>query len=98
MPIIAALKIDPNLSLVWGYEASAYNRLGKFSDAVDAADEAVAIDPGNVLAWTSKGTAETNLGNFGEAVSAYDQALKNFSQFQHLMVQQGIRASQHEPV
>lgn len=47
---------------------------GRFSEAIDYYDRALAIDPGCSTAWLAKGVALHNLGRYDEAILCYERA------------------------
>ncbi|NJO41123.1 MAG: tetratricopeptide repeat protein [Cyanobacteria bacterium CRU_2_1] len=49
--------------------------LGRYSDALSAADEVLASQPDNVAAWELRGNALQQLNQHEEALDAYDQAI-----------------------
>lgn len=54
------------------------NRLyeqGRYQEAVESYDKALAIDPKYAAAWNNRGLALDNLGKHQEAVESYDKAL-----------------------
>ena len=56
------------------------HNLGKFAEALECYDKALAIDPQNSKILSNKGLSLHNLGKFAEALECYDKALAIDSQ------------------
>lgn len=77
----------------------AYAGLGRFADAIAAAEAAVRADPECAIAWTNRAYALAQLGRTSEALAAYDEALA--LQPEHAIAQYGracvlLRAGDYE--
>jgi len=75
-----AISLEPNWSIAWAQEAGILVRLGRDSDAVTAADKAIAgnMDLTNstkAIAWSNKADALINLGQYQEAIQSANQAI-----------------------
>ncbi|MCK4848374.1 MAG: tetratricopeptide repeat protein [Candidatus Heimdallarchaeota archaeon] len=60
---------------VWVIKGENLNRLGKYDEALQACDQAIAIDSKNSSAWRSKGISLFSLSKYDEALQAVDQAI-----------------------
>jgi tetratricopeptide (TPR) repeat protein len=61
-------------SLAWSNKGVALIKLGRYEEALQAADKAIKLDPNLALAWSIKGIALIDLGRYEEAVQAVDKA------------------------
>ena len=68
--------LDPQpAALAWNGVGNSLMALGKYDEAVNAYDMALALDSNIVAAWIHKGRALQELGREDEALAAYDAAL-----------------------
>ncbi|OPX73492.1 MAG: Tetratricopeptide repeat protein [Methanoregulaceae archaeon PtaU1.Bin059] len=58
--------------LIQGVQCNANG--GRFTDAIDYYDRALAIDPECSIAYLAKGVSLHNLGRYDEAIACYDKA------------------------
>lgn len=56
--------------------ANAFNRLGRYEDAIELCDKAIKIDPRYSLVWLNKGNALDGIKKYKEAIECYDKALE----------------------
>jgi len=57
-------------------EGLTYNAVGgRYLEALECYDRALAIDPDFTIAWQAKGVALHNLGRYDKAIECYDRAL-----------------------
>ena len=63
------------LSYLYRDKAFVLIHLGRFSDAVDTANQGLSLYPKDVSLWNNKGYALFKLGQYNDAINAYDQAL-----------------------
>ncbi len=80
---------------MWNNKGVVLSRLGKFTDAIEAYDQALKIDPNYSSAWNNKGVALSRMGKYSEAIKAYDQALmidQNYSALyeNHVILKPGV--------
>jgi tetratricopeptide (TPR) repeat protein len=69
-----ALERDPRYLNAWVNKGSSLLKLGRYSEALAAYDEAIRIDPQSALAWNRKGLALKKLDLPADAASAYSRA------------------------
>ena len=48
----------------------------RYSEAVQAYEEAIRLDPNSTVSWYNKGNALKSLDRYDEAIQAYDQAIR----------------------
>lgn len=60
--------------MAWNFKSTMLFRLGKFQDAIDAADQAIAMKPDIFEARINKGNALNALGRYDEALAMYAEA------------------------
>jgi len=48
----------------------------RYSEAIQAYDEAIRLDPNSTVSWYNKGNALKSLDRYDEAIQAYDQAIR----------------------
>ena len=51
------------------------SRLGKYTESIEAYDQALKLDPEYSIAMNNKGVILSKLGRYAEALEVYDQAL-----------------------
>ena len=56
-------------------QASLYNKLRRYDEAIKSYDRVIEINPNNVDAWNSKGLAFSNQGRYDEAIKSYDRVM-----------------------
>lgn len=66
----------PTLADIWVNRSAALWRLGKFPEALDSANRAVAVDSKSAIAWYNRGVALLALKQPSEAVKSYTRATK----------------------
>ena len=71
-----ATRLGPNNSECWFYLGLAYDRLGRYSDAVDACKQAIRIKPDDAEAHGNLGFAYNQLGRYSDAVDACKRAIR----------------------
>ncbi len=59
----------------WSNKGGALFALGKFSEAIECFDKAIAIDPRNANSWNGKGVALYSIGQHAKAIECFDKAL-----------------------
>jgi tetratricopeptide (TPR) repeat protein len=69
-------KAQPKEPFAWMYVAFAYDRLGRYQEAVNAYKEVVRLEPDLAEAGGGLGAAYSNLGRYQEAVEANKEALR----------------------
>jgi tetratricopeptide (TPR) repeat protein len=63
-------------SAAWAGKGATLVAAGRFAEAVEALDRALAAAPENEVAWINKGTAFSHLGRMNEALRCYNAAIK----------------------
>ncbi len=71
----AALRINAKSSLAYSLKSEIYIAQSKFSEAIEAANQAIAILPSSAR-YNRRGYAYFKLGRYQEAIDDYDQAIK----------------------
>jgi tetratricopeptide (TPR) repeat protein len=59
----------------WSNKGGSLFALGKFSEAIECFDKAIAIDPKHSNSWNGKGVALTSLKQYEKAIECFDKAL-----------------------
>ena len=62
-------------SIIWNNKGVTLSRLGRYTEAIEAFNQALTIDPDYSSAWNNKGVTLSRLGRYTEAIEAFDQAL-----------------------
>lgn len=65
-------------------------QLGRHTDALLAADRALAIDSKHVRAWVGRGASLSNLGRLEDALAAYDRVIAIDSNHSHALFGRGV--------
>lgn len=76
---LLAIARNPDLAWTWGEMSYSYNKLGRYGDALAAAQQAVELggEPKMLGAvYYNIGTAQQKLGNEAEAIEAYETSLE----------------------
>ena len=60
----------------WNQQGIAFAQTGKYDEAIQAFDKAIAINSSYADPWSNKATALYSHGNYIEAIQAYDKALE----------------------
>lgn len=68
--------LDAGHELAWAFLGRAYKAEGKWSDAVEAFDQALKINPGLAKRWLDLGDCYREMGGTAEALAAYKNAAK----------------------
>ena len=63
-------------SAAWTGKGATLVAAGRFAEAVELLDRALAASPENEVAWINKGTALSRLGRMNEALRCYNAAIK----------------------
>jgi tetratricopeptide (TPR) repeat protein len=61
---------------VWYNKGCAFDKLGKYEEAIKCYDKATDIDPEYINAWTCKSLALCKQGKYKKAIKCCDKALK----------------------
>jgi tetratricopeptide (TPR) repeat protein len=69
------LNMKLHLAVVWNNKGVILCKSGKYTEAIEAFNQALMIDPNYSHAWNNKGIAFRKLGNYIDAIKAYYQAL-----------------------
>ena len=59
----------------WNNKGNMHSNKGRYEEAIEAYDKAIAINPDFAIAWGNKGNALNNLGRYEEAIKALDKAI-----------------------
>src|SRR5664280_2850541 len=70
------LELDPDCAAAWFYKGNGLHSMGRFEEALDCFEKALALDPHNAAVWTNKGVSLTKLGRNKEAMYCCDKALE----------------------
>ncbi len=80
IPLLEVLvKRQPNASGLWILLATAYNRVGEWQEAFDAARIAITLDPHYEMYYIERGIAAFRLGKDREAVEDLSRYVKSFA-------------------
>lgn len=60
----------------WASRGVALRRSGRYAQALESYDRAIALKPDDALIWNNRGVALLGLGRFQDALAAFEQALK----------------------
>jgi tetratricopeptide (TPR) repeat protein len=66
---------QPKEEDIWVNLSAVLWRLGRFSEALNAADAAIALDPNLPLAWYNRALSQMSLRNYSAAVVSYESAI-----------------------
>ncbi|MDB9313308.1 tetratricopeptide repeat protein [Spirulina sp. CS-785/01] len=66
----------PKIEDIWVNLSATLWRLGRYGEAIGAAEEAIDLDPELALAWYNKGLSLMSSGQSSAAISAYETALE----------------------
>jgi len=69
------LEENANFTLALVTKAGILNALGRYPEAIDAADQALALDPGQAAAWNNKAFALNQQDRYAEGLAAADTAV-----------------------
>ncbi len=72
----AAIKIDPDQSVVYSNFGASLDRLGRYEDAIQKFEAAIRIDPGDAVTYYNLANSLANLGRHLEAFERYGAALR----------------------
>lgn len=64
----------PSDSSAWNLRGVALYNQGKYAEAIQAFEKAIALNPNNAAAWNNKGNVLINLGKYDEGIQALDKA------------------------
>ncbi len=67
---------DRMSAIIWNNKGVVLSRLERFSDAVEAFDQALMIDPRYCAAWNNKGVLLSRMGEYTKALEAFEKALQ----------------------
>ena len=67
--------MDPDASDGWSFLSSAYRRLGRDEEALDASERLIVLSPTSAEAWYKLGKRYTKLGRINDAARAFNQVL-----------------------
>lgn len=70
-----AVEVTQNNYIAYNCLGSAYSKLGKYQDAVNAHKQAICIKPDYAKAHNNLGVAYYNLGRYEDAIESYKQAI-----------------------
>ncbi|MCK9267865.1 MAG: tetratricopeptide repeat protein, partial [Alkaliphilus sp.] len=59
----------------WHYKGMALFQEGKYTEAIECFDKAIAIDPNYTSVWNTKGWALKELERYSEAIECFDKAI-----------------------
>ena len=77
-PIVTPTSEQTSLQLSaeeWNKKGMRFHGEHKYSEAINAYDEAIKIKPKFITAWSNKGRALYDLGRYDEAIVVYDHAI-----------------------
>jgi len=66
---------EKNEAMEWCDKGKTFYEQGKYSEAIECYDKALALDPNLASAWSYKGVALANQGKYSEAIECYDKAI-----------------------
>ncbi|MBL7816078.1 MAG: tetratricopeptide repeat protein [Saprospiraceae bacterium] len=70
-----SIELDPNDEVTWSHFSKFYYHLGRFEDALEASEKAIAISPSNIFSLNRKILALGRLGRYEEAEECSQLAL-----------------------
>jgi type IV pilus assembly protein PilF len=78
-----AIEVDPNFSEVYNNLGFAYEKAGRFNDAIDSYKKAISnpMYQNSQKAYNSLGRVYYRLGRYDEAIEAYKEALRRVNDF-----------------
>lgn len=74
--VIPPPTIEADQGLDFAYRAYSLNRIGRYQEAFECYDKALAFNPAWSQPWRGKGAALVKMGRYPEALECFDQALK----------------------
>ena len=69
-----ALELDPKYVNAWINKGTAFFKLGRYEEAIEAFNQVLKIDPRHADAWNRKGVVLKKIGNKVEATDAFAKA------------------------
>lgn len=81
--------IQENMAIKWNNKGFALASQGKYSEAIECFDKAIAIAPNYATAWNNKGYMFYLQGKYSEAIECYDKALELDSNYALAWINKG---------
>jgi lipoprotein NlpI len=88
-----ALNVTKQNRIILNSRGVAYNSLGKYRQAIENLDKAIAINPTYADAYNNKSYAHIKLGNFTQAIRDADNAIANRQKFADAYNNRGVALS-----